>query len=585
MSDRHSFARPHEARVTHLSLALSVDFGGRVLRGTATLDLAIEGDAESVVLDTRQLAIAAVTDGAGRALAYELAPEDPVLGSALTVRLPEGTRRVVIDYATSPDAGALQWLDPEQTAGGRHPFLFTQGQAILTRTWIPIQDSPAVRLTYDATIEVPAPLVALMSAERLSSARGGSFAFRMNEPIPAYLIALTVGEIACRELGPRTAVFAEPAVIERAAYEFGEMEQMIDAVEPLVGPYLWGRFDVVVMPPSFPYGGMENPRLIFASPTLLAGDRSLTTVIAHELAHAWAGNLVVNATWNDFWLNEGTTVYLELRMNEVLWGRERAELLKSWGFRELAGAIDGMGEGSPDTRLCYDMTGRDPAEGVTVVPYLKGAAFFWTLEKAVGRDRLDAWLRGWFERHAFRSVTTDIFLRDLREHLNPPGMDLDRWVNDPGLPREAEPPPSALLSRVDAASAAVLAGEPPASVDIQGWTPQAWRHFLGTLLAARPEGALLTALDEAFRLSKSGNAELLLPWLRLEARARRDLAIPRIESFLAEQGRYKFLRPLYADLLSTEWGAPIARRTYEGARRRYHALVRSGLDKLFAASV
>ncbi|MEW5851572.1 MAG: M1 family metallopeptidase [Myxococcota bacterium] len=588
--DVHSHARPEEARVTHLGLALEVDFTHQVLRGTATLDLDVTAGAHRVVLDARRLDIRSITDEAGQPLSFALSAEDPILGSALVVELPAGCRRVVIAYATTPGADALQWLNPEQTAGGVHPFVFTQGQPIFARTWIPIQDSPGVRFTYHARITAPAPLTALMSAERVPRSADespGVFHFRMNEPIPAYLVALVVGDIAMRELGPRTAVFAEPSVVERAAHELVDVERMVDAAEVLVGPYRWGRFDVVIMPPAFPYGGMENPRLVFASPTLIAGDRSLVTVFAHELAHAWAGNLVINATWNDFWLNEGTTVYLELRINEVLWGEDRAAMLKDWGYRELTGVVAQMGATSPDTRLHHDLTGRDPAEGVTVVPYLKGAAFFWTLERVVGRARLDAWLRGWFDRQGFRSVTTETFLHDVRQHLlggaDAGAIDLERWLFAPGLPSEAEPPRSVLLTRVDEVARAWSAGTRARSLEVTGWTPQQWRHFLALVHARVPSLAAVEDLDEAFALSSSGNAEVLAPWLRIEAMVQREAAVPRLERFLVGNGRLKYLRPIYAELLASDWGRPIAKRVYATARARYHALARGSLDRLFAA--
>ncbi len=589
--DPHSRAQPTEARVTHLSLDLVVEFEHKRLRGTAALDLEIGPGARALVLDTRRLAIHGVRDQEQKPLPFALGPEDALLGAALTIALRASTRRVEIDYATTADAEALQWLEPRQTAGGEHPFLFTQGHAIQSRSWLPIQDSPGVRFTYEARVTVPSPLLALMSAERNGSApctEGVCFAFAMREPIPAYLIALVVGDLTARDVGPRTAVFAEPATIDAAAYELGELERMVEAAESLIGPYLWGRFDVVVMPPSFPYGGMENPRLTFASPTLLAGDRSLTTVVVHELAHAWAGNLVTNATWNDFWINEGTTVYLELRLNELLWGPERSSLLQSWSHRELASEIARMGKDAPDTRLCYDMTGRDPAEGVTVIPYMKGAALFWTLERAVGRDSLDAWLKSWFARRAFQSVTTATLLEDLRTELWPagaaPSVELEPWVHAPGLLAQAAPPPSALLQRVDQAAADVLAGVSPSTLDVGGFTPQAWRHFLGTLIQARPAVAIVGAIDQAFALSRSHNAEILAPWLRLEAQSHNDAAIPRIESFLGSVGRMKYLKPLYAELLDSAWGKPIAKRAYQAARVRYHALVRAGLERLFSAA-
>ncbi len=588
--DPHSFANPDEARVVHLDLALTVDFDARRLEGTATLDLALAPDARALVLDTRGLTIHAITDASGIALPFALAAADPLLGSALHIDVSSGATQVVVRYTTGPDAGALQWLAPAQTAGGAHPFLFTQGHALETRSWIPTQDSPAVRHTYAARITVPTALVAAMSAERLPPvvAPDGEtrvFSFTMREPIPPYLIALAVGDLAFRATGPRTGVFAEPALIERAAHEFAEIERMIDAAESLLGAYRWGRFDVMVMPPSFPYGGMENPRLTFTSPSLLAGDRSLTTVVAHELAHAWAGNLVVNATWDDFWLNEGFTVYVELRMNELLWGHERAGMLKTYGWRELGAEIERLGPSSPDTRLHYDMRGRDPVVGVTAIPYLKGVAFLWTLELSVGRARFDPWLRGWFDRHAFGSVTTEDLVIDLRAHLfgDAPPVDLDRWLHQPGLPEEAAPPPSPALERVDAGARAFLAGAPAVSLGAGAWCAQEWRHFLGTLLGQVP-AERLAELDEVFALSESENTEVLFAWLRVAARCRHAPALPVIARFLGKNGRGKYLRPLYTELLASDEGAALARRVYAEARPRYHAVVQTALDALFSKS-
>src|SRR5688572_25567921 len=308
--DPHSAARPEEARVTHVALDLAADFAARTLSGTATLTLARTGPAPTLVLDTADLTIVKVTDAAGRTLSHALGAKDAILGQPLTITLTPEVTKVVVDYRTSPQAAALQWLSPSQTAGKKQPYLFSQGQAILTRSWVPTQDSPAIRQTYEARITVPTPLMAVMSAERLTpdgvSLPDGRrrFDFRLTHAVPPYLIALAVGDLAVRPISARTAVVAEPSVVDRAAAEFVDLEKMVAAAEALYGPYRWGRYDVLVMPPSFPFGGMENPMLTFATPTILAGDRSLTSLIAHELAHSWSGNLVTNATWNDFWLNE-----------------------------------------------------------------------------------------------------------------------------------------------------------------------------------------------------------------------------------------------------------------------------------------
>jgi leukotriene-A4 hydrolase len=421
-SDELSAARPDEARVTHVALDLVADFSSRTLAGAATLSLAVAPGARSLVLDTRDLEIESVADASGRMLAFRLDEGNAVIGRPLHVTLEPGSTSLTIRYRTSPGAAALQWLAPEQTAGRRHPYLFSQGQAILTRTWIPTQDSPGIRQTYTARIVVPRELRAVMSAEHLTPegvevTNGRAFEFRMEQPIPPYLIALAVGDIAFRSLGARTGVFAEPSVLDRAAYEFGEVEQMLESAERLYGPYRWDRYDILVLPPSFPYGGMENPRLTFATPTILAGDRSLTSLIAHELAHSWSGNLVTNATWRDFWLNEGFTTYFENRIMEALHGRERAEMLEYLGRRELLESI-ARHKDDPRATTLYTTEGPlDPDAALSTADYEKGAAFLRMLEVNLGRDRFDRWLRSYFDRFAFQPMTTPRFHEELRRDL------------------------------------------------------------------------------------------------------------------------------------------------------------------------
>ena len=385
--DPHSFSNPEQVRVRHLELDLEVDFAARILSGTAILcfDAA---EAPTLILDTRGLQVKEVqsTTGGGYAPApYALQPADPILGSALTISIPPGATAVRIRYATGPNASALQWLAPPQTAGKVHPFLYTQSQAIHARSWIPMQDTPAVRVTYNARLRVPEGLLAVMSAEmQVDPPRSGEYRFHMPQPIPAYLIALAAGDLAHHTLGPRSGIYAEPPVIEQAAREFEDTEQMIAAVEELYGPYLWGRYDLLVLPPSFPFGGMENPRLTFVTPTVLAGDKSLVALVAHELAHSWSGNLVTNATWEDFWLNEGFTVYLERRIVEKVYGARREAMEASLGRQELEREIAQL---EPrDTILQIDLKGRDPDAGCTLVPYEKGALLLRSLEEAVGRD-------------------------------------------------------------------------------------------------------------------------------------------------------------------------------------------------------
>jgi len=425
-ADIHSYANPQESRVRHVELDLAVSFAERKLRGAATLELAPAG--RRLVLDTRGLTIRRVN---GRTDNFRLGPEDAILGAPLEIDLEPGERSVLIEYETSPEASGLQWLEPSQTAGRRHPFLYSQSQAIHARSWIPLQDSPAVRVTFSARIHAPVPLKALMAARRVKDGH-----FHMPLPVPPYLMALAVGDVEFRALGPRTGVWAEPAVLDAAAWEFADVEKMVEAAERLYGRYRWGRYDLLVLPPSFPFGGMENPCLTFATPTVIAGDRSLVALISHELAHSWSGNLVTNATWNDFWLNEGFTTYIERRIQEALYGRARSEMEMAVEVGELEEELRRLPEA--DQKLVLDLKGRDPDDGMTQVPYVKGALMLRSLEEKHGRERWDAWLRGYFERFAFQSITTDDFLAELRRGF--PGEDVSEWLHQPGLPKSAPRP-------------------------------------------------------------------------------------------------------------------------------------------------
>jgi len=592
--DIHSYARPHETRVASLHLDLHVEFGARRIRGRASLALERSSGASSVVLDTRDLTIHRITDRDGAPLVFSLGSSHPILGAPLEVTLAPDVVEIHIDYETGPGAAALQWLAPAQTASRRQPFLYSQGQAILTRTWIPTQDSPGIRQTYTARITVPAGLTAVMSAESLTPqgvavSEGRAFEFRLTRPVPPYLMAIAVGDLVFAPLGPRSGVYAEPATIEAAASEFVDVERMIAAAEQLLGPYQWGRYDVLVLPPSFPFGGMENPLVTFATPTILAGDRSLVSLIAHELAHSWSGNLVTNATWRDFWLNEGMTTYVESRIMEALAGPAHADMLHVLARRELIEEIRRLGgEASPDTVLHVNLEGRDPDDGATRIPYEKGAALMTLLEHTVGRPRFDAYLRGYFERHAFTSIVTDTFVDDLRHHLlaQEPAIEarirLDEWIHQPGLPDNAVEPQSTQLSAVSAHAKAFAAGSAAAPLPTSAWTTQEWLHFLNELPATL-SSAQLVDLDTTFHLSSRGNSEVLFAWLRIAIGHSYRPAMPAVERFLTSQGRRKFLRPLYEDLMATDWGAAEARRIYAIARPTYHAVAVNTLDQIVNA--
>ena len=592
--DIHSFARPEEVRVTDVALDLRADFDSRSLSGTATLTLQRAKGADHVVLDTRDLDIQQVTSENNHPLQFMLGDADAILGQPLTVALPANVSTIRVSYRTRPTAAALQWLQPSQTAGGKRPYLYSQGQAILTRTWIPTQDSPGIRQTYSARVTVPPDLRAVMSAEQLTpegvaTDAGRTFEFRLTHPVPPYLFAIAIGDIAFRPVGQRTAVYTEPAALDAAADEFVDLEKMVTAAEQLLGPYRWGRYDLLVLPPSFPFGGMENPRVTFATPTVIAGDRSLVSLVAHELAHSWSGNLVTNATWSDFWLNEGFTTYVENRLMEALYGSERARMLQVLAFRDLNDTIKRFSGTNPkDTQLHLDLAGRDPDDGVTEIAYEKGAAFLRVVEAAVGRDRFDAFLREYFDSHAFQSITTAQFAAYFREHLLhgdralEARLQLDEWLYQPGLPDNVVVPRSEALDRVEQQARTFAAGSRAATIKAvsANWSTQEWQHFLGSLPSDQLSPAQLTDLDRTFGLSARQNSEVLFAWLRIAIRHHYEPAMPALEQFLTTQGRRKFLRPLYEDLMKTDWGKSEARRVYERARPLYHAVSTTTLDPI-----
>jgi aminopeptidase N len=583
--DAKTFARPEIARVTHVDLDLAADFEASAFSGTATLDVLAAPGAQEIVLDDLGLQITKVTDGEGRALPWSVgAQKDGELGAPLTIQL-KGAKKIVITYVSAPGARALQWLPPSLTAGKRKPLLFSQGQSINNRSWIPTQDSPGIRQTWSARIVVPEGLVAVMSGDKLTPkgepAGSGKMAYRfkMDHPVPPYLIAIAIGDLAFKPLGPRTGVYTEPSMIERAAYELADTEKMVEAAEALYGPYRWGRYDVLVLPPAFPLGGMENPTLTFLTPTFITGDRANTSLVAHELAHSWSGNLVTNATWPDSWLNEGFTTYFENRIMEALYGPERARIEAELDWDGMMADIEDAGGMSADgTRLHGQTAGQ--------LEYFKGAIFLRTLENAIGRDRWDAYLRSYFDRHAFQPQTTAGFLADLRANLIKGDKDLeaklrlDEWAHEPGVPSNAFHTRSEALARVDQRREAFLKGAPASALQTGAWTTQEWQRFLDNL-PRKLTRAQLDDLDRAFKLSDSTNGYVRSAWLEIAIANRYEPAIPSIEQFLTSVGRILFLRPLYAGLMKDpEWGQPIARRVFAQARAGYHPTAERGLARM-----
>jgi len=577
--------------VQHVSLDLALDFSGERVHGRATLTLDRSDPAAPLILDSYRLQIESVRAEDGSERQWALGEDRGRLGRALTIQLEDGDREVSVTYASGEDAEALQFLTPAQTDGGQQPFLFTQGQAILTRSWIPLQDSPAVRVTYDATIRAPRGLTVLMSAnsrngptpvleEAPGSGSSDLWRFRMDHPIPSYLIALACGELASHDVSERCAIIAEPGVLAAAAAEFADVERMVQSAERLFGEYRWGRYDLLVLPPAFPYGGMENPTLTFLTPTAIAGDQSLVSIIAHELAHSWSGNLVTNATWDDFWLNEGFTVYFERRIMEALYGSDRANMERLLAWQGLEQEIQQL---EPwQTVLHIDLGDHHPDDGFSGVPYNKGALFLRRVEECVGRAALDRVLGEWFDAGAFEARTTDqwrLFLLDAFPDLQSK-MDLDEWLTAPGLPADAPRPQSSALSKVDDQLLRLREGTHPADLDCSDWATSQWLRFLNGM----PEGAgaqTMAQLDQTFGFGETGNNEILFAWLRLAIQERYSAMDDRLEQFLMTIGRRKYLKPLYEQLCATPEGRARAEAIYERARPGYHAVSAISLDSIF----
>ncbi len=578
MLDVHSYADFSKAYTTHLFLDLTADFDKKILSGIAAHTIQ-NNKANEIIFDTKELTILkVVTNDKGEEVEFSLGEEDEFKGTPLKVAITPNTTRVEIHYSTSPHSEAVQWLSPQQTADKTDPFLFTQGEAILTRSWIPTQDSPGNKITYSARIKVPDSLTAVMSANTTVS-KNGLFEFEMKQPIPSYLIALAIGKLEYKSLGKRSGVYAEPSMMQACYNEFEELEAMIDAAENLYGPYAWEQYDVIVLPPSFPFGGMENPRLTFATPTIIAGDKSLTSLIAHELAHSWSGNLATNATWDDFWLNEGFTVYFERRIAEALYGRDYSEMLALLGFQDLTHTLADLP--AEDTRLKLDLEGRSPDDGMSDIAYEKGYFMLRMIEETVGRDKFDSFLKTYFEQFKFKNLTTEVFLDYIHAELPATqNMNLKDWIYKPGLPENCPVVVSNKFEKVDEVRISYTYVINPAVTN--DWTTHEWLHFLRGIDTSWTLENYAKA-DELFSFTTSTNSEIAAVWFEKSIRASYQQAYEALEAFLIKVGRRKFLTPLYRAMIESG-KKNMAKKIYQKARPNYHFVSTNTMDALMGYS-
>lgn len=577
--DNQTYAELEKARITNLHWDVDVDFKSKVLKGSATYDF-INNKANEIYFDTDNIQIDSVLLGDGSKTTYTILPKDPVKGSALKVDITPLDSIVRIYYQTSPDAGALQWLDAKQTYDKKHPFLLTQGQPILTRTYIPIQDSPSVRITYSAKVRVPSDLMAVMSATNpKQKTQDGSYYFEMEQPIPAYLIAIAVGDIAYKAIDYRTGVYAEPGLLEKAAYELAEMGDMVDAAESLYGPYPWGQFDVLILPPSFPFGGMENPRITFATPTILVGDRSLTNLVAHELAHSWSGNLVTNASWDDFWLNEGFTVYFERRIMEQVAGKDYADMLSVIGYQDLQNSMNLID--NHYTSLYIDLKDRNPDDAFSDVPYDKGYLFLKMLEERYTREKFDLFLNKYFQDNAFKTMTTKDFVEYLKVNLTNNEDDfVQNWIYDTGWPKGLVVPESDLMNKVEQTYQEDL-NSFKAGLNLpkkqRSWSTNEYVHYIRLIDPEQVKVEDLRKMDQMFDFTNSNNAEIQCAWYEKAFLIGYDQVNANAQDFMVQVGRRKFLEPLYL-ALKTSNQTDLALEIYQKARPNYHFVARQTID-------
>jgi aminopeptidase N len=593
--DEHSFAQPDKVRITDLALDLALDFDKKTLSGTATYTLDwIDKTATQLVLDTRDLTIVKAeglgADGTWSPLTFALSDKDKVLGSALTIQAPTRPAKIRVTYSTSPEASGLQWLEPAMTEGKRQPFMFSQSQQIHARSWVPLQDTPQVRFTYSAHITAPKDTMVLMSADNDPNAvRDGDYSFRMPQKIPSYLLAIAAGDLVFKPISARSGVWAEPTMVDKAAAEFEDTEKMIDTAESLYGPYRWGRYDLLVLPPSFPYGGMENPRLTFVTPTVIVGDKSLVSLVAHELAHSWSGNLVTFATDKDAWLNEGTTTYVQSRITEALYGRDIADMEEVIDRDELKQEYKTL---PPELQRLSLKPGTlaDPDDQSSATVYTKGAWFLEFLEKRFGRDVFDPWLKGYFDHFAFQSITTRQFRDYLKatlidKHPNVVTMqEVDQWLYEPGIPDNAPQVESGRFATVNAARIAWQgSGQLPAKALTDAWTTQEWVHFLETMPETlKPEQ--LAQLDAAYHFTGTPNGEIAMRWYPLAERSGYTAAREEMGKFLERVGRRKLILPIYKALVATPDGLAFAEQVFARAKPGMHPITQGSVRAILEAA-
>jgi leukotriene-A4 hydrolase len=583
-ADPHSYAEPERIQIKHIDLDLQIDLEKQTLGGTATLTLNRIDESANLILDSNQLKIQQVkiksSKGKWNDLKFTTGASDPILGEKIEIELPKTKDRIVqITYAAAPTARALLWNTPAQTISFR-PFLLTNNEPINARSWIPTQDTPIVRSTFNAKIQVAqTELMAVMSANNNPTKLNtkGIYEFSMDIPVPSYLISLAVGKLEFKSTGPRTGVYAEPGIIEKAASEFSDAEKMLQAAERLYGKYVWGRYDLLVLPASYPWGGMENPKLTFITPTIITGKKDLVDVVAHEIAHSWSGNLVTNAKWNDLWINEGFTTYVQYRIIEELHGEQIRMRDMALDKSALEESINDKETNAEDTRLRFDYTKRDPEDAFSDVPYIKGAYMLYAIEEKVGKAKFDQFLRDYFAKFTFKSVSTDQAVEELSKIVDQ--AFLKAWIDSPGIPSDAPKINSKIISQIDEKLKTYkMVGGAPDKKYIEQMTSKDICYYLQSL-PRKPKAFKLQHLDASFGFSSTSDPEVRTLWYKLALPRNYKPAMETVSEFLSSVGRGKFVVPIFDALIETKEGRKLAAEIYEKNKTFYSQMVRGRIEK------
>mmetsp|Transcript_37261 Transcript_37261/g.58137 ORF Transcript_37261/g.58137 Transcript_37261/m.58137 type:complete len:700 (-) Transcript_37261:11-2110(-) len=603
----------HEATHTHIDLNWLVDFEEQTLSGFALYKVQIKtAGAKTIVLDTKNLVINKV-ESEGAKLEYSIGAEHEIFGQALTICLPEGQCKegaeipVHVFYSTTPNSTSIQWLSKEKTAGKEHPYLFTQGQAINNRSLVPCQDLPAAKFTYAASVRAPAWSTVVMSALARGSPqpypyRAGLRVHEWHQPvaISSYLLAIAVGHLESREISARCRVWAEPSVVGLAASDYSQTEEFLQAAEGLTCPYLWGRYDLLCLPPSFPYGGMENPCLTFMTPTTLTGDKSLADVVAHEISHSWTGNLVTNYTWEHFWLNEGWTMWLQRKIMTKIHNKELFfDFDAKIGRNDLRSSITNYGEDHEFTKLIPSLREMDPDDAFSSVPYEKGFALLHYLEKLVGKVPFETFAKAYIERFKFQIITSEdfksFFLEFFKGNTEVDNIAWEEWFFGPGHP-PALPPLDASLSvpsevlaghwvklanEFGAQGQACLKADPTSNKDIKDWAAFQVICFLDILLdeADKMEFRVpvLEYMNKCYGFLGSPNSEIKFRFLSLCLKSKMISAVAPALEMASSVGRMKFVRPLYRMVAAIN--KPAATKTFMDHKDFYHPICKKMVGK------